>query len=137
MVSTIQLGPSLSSRPISHSRTAARTFPPSAEAGGREHAPTAISPANAKNPPIFPASIAGLRTGRTAASFPRLDCYRREALDVADRHGAREQEALTVGNAQRLQHAQLLASLDAFGDDLGVHLAREAHEGLEKVLFDL
>src|SRR5215470_16798929 len=60
-----------------------------------------------------------------------------EPLDVGDGHRAREQESLAVGHAERLQHAELLARLDALGDDLRVHLAREAHEGLEEVLLDL
>src|SRR4029453_14063885 len=62
---------------------------------------------------------------------------RREPFDLADRHRASEEEALAVRDAQRLQDTQLLARLDAFGDDLRVHLSSEAHQRLEEILLDL
>src|SRR5262245_25346922 len=110
IVSTIPDGPSLSLTPIAHSITAGRT----------------------RDETSRPRVQAEQRMARSAeAARPRgltqLDRDRREPLDFADGHRAGEEEALPVGHAEGLQNAELLPRLDPFGDDLRMHLAREAH----------
>ena len=59
----------------------------------------------------------------------RLGHQLAEPRDVGQITGPSQMEALQPGHVEALQRLQLARVLDAFGDDLSVHIVGERHEG--------